>query len=229
MDIVDERRYTHFAVELRASQDQERRIGGYAIVWSRLSKNLGGFVERVAPNAVNRQRGQDWAPGVVARYMHDDNMLLGTTGSGTLRLSVDDTGLAYEVTPPRSRADVVELVERGDVRGSSFAFRAGSVEDTWDLSDQGYPRRTLESIQLKDVAPVITYAAAYADATAGLRSLAAKFECDLDEVRTLADADELRRFFVRSDSKGRPVKQTPKTYGAAARMELLGKSKDPWA
>jgi HK97 family phage prohead protease len=220
-----ERRYTPVAVELRVSHDH-RTIGGYAIVFEKLSKNLGGFVERVAPSAVNRQRGNDWSPGVVARYMHDDNMLLGTTGSGTLRLSVDNTGLAYDVTPPQARADVVELVERGDVRGSSFAFRASAVEDEWDLTDQGYPRRTLVSVQLTDVAPVISYAAAYPDATAGLRSLSLRFQCDLEEVRTLAEADELRKFFVRTDTNGRP--QKPKTLGAAARMELLGKEKDPW-
>lgn len=217
-----ERRFTAGLVELRAS-DKARSIGGYAAVFGKLSRNLGGFVEEVTPPAFNRSRGQDW-PDVRARYNHDPNMLLGTSAAGTLRLHIDDTGLAYEVTPPQSRADILELVERGDIRQSSFAFR--TIEDDWGTSDQGYPKRSLLSVQLVDVAPV-SEVAAYPDATAGLRSLSQRFQCDLEEVRTLAEADELRKFFVRTDTKGRP--QKPKTLGAAARMELLGKEKDPWA
>jgi HK97 family phage prohead protease len=223
MDIL-ECRYTPGLVELRADGDK-RRIGGLAAPFNRLSRNLGGFVEEAAPVAFNRSRGQDW-PDVRARYNHDPNMLLGTTGAGTLRLHISEMGLEYEVDPPEGRADVLELVERGDVRASSFAFR--TIEDDWGTSDQGYPKRTLLSVQLVDVAPV-SEVAAYPDATAGLRSLSEKFDCELEEVRSLAAADELRKFFVRTDTKGRAVQTAPKKLGAAARMELLGKEKDPWA
>lgn len=224
MDIT-ERRYTVGIVELRA-HDSRRAIGGYAAMFNRLSSNLGGFVERVAPTAFNGARGRDW-PNVRARYNHDPAMLLGTSAAGTLRLQIDDTGLLYEVDPPQSRADVLELVERGDIRHSSFAFRTvGTDGDEWGTSDQGYPMRTLVNVQLVDVAPV-GEEPAYPDATAGLRSLAQRFDADLDEVRSLAQNDELRKFFVRTDTNGRP--QKPKTLGAAARMALLGKERDPWA
>jgi uncharacterized protein len=214
-----ERRYTAEVVELRGGQDHHK-IGGYAAVFNKLSRNLGGFVEQVAPTAFNDSRGRDW-PDVRARYNHE--ILLGTTAARTLTLTVDETGLLYEVEPPKSRADILELVERGDVRHSSFAFR--TVEDHWDTSDQGYPMRTLIKVQLVDVAPVDD--PAYPDATAGLRSLAQRFQCELDEVRRLAEEDELRKFFVTTANNGRP--QKPKTLGAAARMELLGKEQDPWA
>lgn len=215
-----ERRYTPGLVELRAASDNGRsRIGGYAAVFNKSSKNLGGFIEQVTPTAFNRSRGQEW-PEVRARYNHE--ILLGTTAAGTLRLHVDETGLLYEVDPPQARADVLELVQRGDVRHSSFAFR--TIEDDWTTSDQGYPLRSLVSVQLVDVAPVDD--PAYPDATAGLRSLSVRFQCDLDEVRGLAQADELRKFFVKTGPSGKP--QQPKTLGAAARMELLGKETDPW-
>jgi uncharacterized protein len=61
---------------------------------------------------------------VVCRYDHDKNMLLGTTDAGTLRVGTDSRGLEYEVDPPKARANILELVERGDIRSSSFAFRA---------------------------------------------------------------------------------------------------------
>src|SRR5690242_1266310 len=116
-----ERRFTSVPVEIRAGSDSHT-IGGYAAKFDRMSQNLGGFVERIAPGFFNKSRGDGW-PGVVARYNHDDNMLLGTTGAGTLRLGIDDVGLQYEVDLPSARADVRELVQRGDVRQSSFAFQ----------------------------------------------------------------------------------------------------------
>ena len=45
-----ERRYTTAGFEYRASGDRTPgTMRGYALKWDRLSQNLGGFVERVAP------------------------------------------------------------------------------------------------------------------------------------------------------------------------------------
>src|SRR5215208_4711119 len=97
------------AVRSQAGTTNGRSIGGYAVVFGRLSKSLGGFVETVSPGALNRSRGNGW-PGVMARY--EQEVLLGTAAAGTLRLSIDATGLLYEVDVPRSREDVLELVQR---------------------------------------------------------------------------------------------------------------------
>lgn len=223
MSAAPERRYTYVAVELRARGDAPR-IGGYAIVWNKLSQNLGGWVERADPASTNKSKGDGW-PDVIARYNHDDNQLLGTTAAGTLKLSTDSMGLDYDVLPPRARADVVELVERGDVRKSSFAFRVMPDGDDWDLTDQGFPRRTLTNIQLVDVAPV--NAPAYLDTSAGLRSLAARFEAEETEVRSLAEANELRRFFVKTEAGMPASKPKPRMFGPAAVSALLAKQ-DPW-
>ncbi len=190
-----ERRYTQVRVEIRAGAEGVMTIGGYAAKFNRMSQNLGGFVERIDPAFFNKSRGDGW-PGVIARYNHDDNLLLGTTGAGTLRLGVDEVGLNYEVAPPQARSDVYELVQRGDVRQSSFAFEM--FEDDWATTDQGFPMRTLLSGRLYDVAPVNT--PAYEDTSVGLRSLASKFEAPLEEVRKLAQANDLIRFFKRTDA-----------------------------
>lgn len=213
-----ERRYTPVPVELRAGK--QRTISGYAAVFNRQSSNLGGWVEVIDPRAFNKTRGDGW-PDVIARYNHDDNMLLGTVAGGTLRLSIDDTGLLYDVDPPAARADILELVERGDVRKSSFAFR--TIEDEWDTTDQGFPMRRLLAAQLVDVAPVNI--PAYPDTTAGLRSLARHVGADVEEVRKLVERDELRKLFHRTPD-GVPAR--PKTFGAAARMELLARKQDPY-
>lgn len=207
-----ERRFTSVPVEIRAGSDKNT-IGGYAAKFERMSQNLGGFVERIAPGFFNKSRGDGW-PGVVARYNHDDNMLLGTMRAGTLRLGLDEVGLTYEVDLPEARGDVYELVKRGDVGQSSFAFIA--FEDDWSTSDQGFPLRTLVSGRLMDVAPVNT--PAYEDTSVGLRSLANKFDAPLEEVRQLAEANELTRFFKRTDKQ--PVKRNSSQAALAAILAL---------
>lgn len=208
-----ERRYTLVPVELRVRGDK-RSIGGYAAKFNQPSQNLGGFVEVVDQAFFNKSRGDGW-PDVMARYNHDDNMMLGTTDSGTLRLSVDGTGLVYEVDLPSARADVFELVERGDVRKSSFAFRL--FEDDWAVTDQGFPQRTLLSGQLVDVAPVNT--PAYTDTTVGLASLASHVGASLEEIRKLAEEGDLRKFFARTDGTKKPAK----VYGPAALLAMKAK------
>jgi HK97 family phage prohead protease len=220
-----ERRYTPVVVELRATGDR-RAIGGYAAIFNRYSQNLGGFVEEVRGTAFNKSRGDGW-PEVIARYNHDDNMLLGTTGGGTLRLALDETGLSYDVDPPAARQDIVELVQRGDVRKSSFAFRVPKGGDEWTTTDQGYPLRSLLSVQLVDVAPVNS--PAYVDTSAGLRSLADHKGVPLDEVRSMAEDNDLRRLFARTDGKGPKAQPKPRIFGPAAAAALLARKSDPFA
>lgn len=156
-------------VEFRASSTdgQLGTLYGYAAVFNRLSQNLGGFVEQVDPAAFNKSLA-DQVP-VMCRYNHEDDGLLGTTWADTLRLSVDDTGLAYEVDLPDTQAgrDCKALAARGDLKWSSFAFR--TIEDEWTFTDQGFPLRTLKGVLLIDVAPVNS--PAYLDTTVAARSL----------------------------------------------------------
>lgn len=225
-----ERKLTMSPVDLRVD-GESKRIGGYAAVFDSMSRNLGGFKEIVARSAFNQSRSRGW-PDVMARFNHDSNMLLGTSGAGTLQLRIDETGLAYEVQPPDGMSLVREWVQRGDVRKSSFAFR--TVSDEWGATDGGYPVRTLAEVQLVDVAPVVdpAYEATsaglrYMDGTthgqpevsAGLESLARFVGADLEEVRSAAAEDNLRKFLVRTDSPAAP-KPSPRMFGPAARASL---------
>ena len=182
-------------IEVRSSSPASRTIGGYAAVFNRMSENLGGFREKIAPTFFNQSRSQGF-PGVVCRYNHEDSFLLGTTRSGTLRLSVDDIGLDYSVDLPECRADIYELTNREDLRHSSFAFQC--YDEDWTKGDGGYPVRQLISGRLIDVAPVNT--PAYPDATVGLRSLARFVDAPLEDVMAVAKQNELRKFFVRTDA-----------------------------
>jgi HK97 family phage prohead protease len=190
---VVERRTTTATVELRAEGDKRTAVG-HAAVFGKLSQNLGGFVERVAPGAFTKTiEEQD----VRALFNHHEDHVLGRLGAGTLRMVEDDDGLSYEVDLPDTTIgrDVATLLARGDVSGSSFGFRV--IEDEWGETEQGFPLRTLKQVSLRDVGPV-TFPA-YTDSKAALRSLAEKRSYDIDVLVAAAEAGELGALIVPTD------------------------------
>ena len=219
-------------LEFRDRGSEGKWIGGYATVFvPKESANLGGFVERVAPHCFDDMKTQAW-PNVVCRFNHDSNMILGTSGAQTLRLNPDRIGLDYEVRPPEARADIRELVQRGDIRHSSFAFQVPLGGDEWGVDERNFPIRTLHNVVLVDVAPVLN--PGYPDATcaarsmtAALQSLANWAQTSVDEIRALAADENLRSLFVRTD---KPIyrPEPKKLLGAMAVTELLAMQRDPW-
>jgi len=187
-----ERRYLTERVELRASDSGPGILAGYAAKFNRMSQNLGGFVEQVDPGAFTKSLADNL--DVLARYNHDDNMLLGRTASGSVTLAVDEVGLRYDVTLPDTSVgrDVAVLAARGDISQSSFAFV--THQDSWGETESGMPLRTLIAVGLRDVAPVNT--PAYLDTSAGLRSLADHAHAELEEVRKAAETGDLRKYLV---------------------------------
>lgn len=109
-----------------------------------------GAVERIMPGAFDRALKQD---DPVALFNHDPSQLLGRKSAGTLRLSVDEKGLRYEIPPADTTVfrDVLEMQARGDLKGSSFGF--------WVKADQrrkedGVEIREITEVELLDVGPV---------------------------------------------------------------------------
>jgi HK97 family phage prohead protease len=163
-------------VETRA--DGSKAITGYAAVFHRDGEpgteyRLGpDIVERIAPTAFNRaiQEKHD----ARALFNHDPNMLLGRASAGTLRLSVDQRGLRYEIDIPDTNVgkDVATSIARGDLSGSSFAFRINGKGGQRFEKGKEQDVRNIIDVDLFDVGPV-TYPA-YEGTTTGLRSR----ECD---------------------------------------------------
>ena len=152
-------------IETRASG--QTAIVGYAAVYNRLSLDLGGFREMILPGAfdkvLSRQRGKQ---DVIAVFNHDPNILLGRTSSGTLQLSSDDKGLKYTVTPPAERADIISLILRRDLLGSSFAFTVAKDSESFSSDANGAVRTIREVSGLYDVGPVVN--PAYSSSTTGV-------------------------------------------------------------
>ena len=135
-----ERRF--FRCEVRADpggEGQGAKIVGYGATFNSLSESLGGF----------RVRGL---------FNHDPNFVLGRTKSGTLRLTLDDTGLRYEIDAPDTqtvRDLVLAPLQRGDIDGSSFNFRVAHDGERWYYDDDGLLIREITKFaRLYDVGPV---------------------------------------------------------------------------
>lgn len=187
---------TEFEVCARKGDSGGVVVEGHAAVFERLSQNLGGFVERIAPTAFDRSLGDN--PDVRALINHDPSMLLGRTRSGTLRLSKDSAGLFYEIDMPdrQDARDLLVSMDRGDISHSSFAFYVMPNGDEWGQTDQGMPLRTLTALSIHngDVSPV-TYPA-YEDTDSGVAgrafsSLAEARSLDVAAVRAAAESGRL--------------------------------------
>ena len=160
--------------EIRMSEDGKTLIG-YAAVYNRRSLDLGGFVEVIQCGAFDDLLNSNI--DVIARYNHDQNIVLGRRSSGTLQLYSDSKGLLYKLLMPETRADISELIRRGDVRGSSFAFSVKKEDQTWDRTQTPQVRSISRFSGLFDVGPVVT--PAYPDTTVAMRSLQEAIEADI--------------------------------------------------
>jgi uncharacterized protein len=132
-------------------------VCGHAAVFNSLSVDLGGFVEKIASGAfASSLRSED----VRALAHHDQTLLLGRTGNGTLRLREDSRGLAFELSLPATAIglDVLCLVGLGTLFNMSFGFVVPKDGDTWAPGGGGIngklPVRTLHEVRLFEVSQV---------------------------------------------------------------------------
>lgn len=193
-----ERRVVVGPVELRASADgKKKKLVGMAAVYGSRSGDLGGFIEVIHPGAFTRalKEGQD----ILARAEHDTRLLLGRRSSGTLRVEETSEGLAYEIDLPDTQAgrDVATLVERGDIKGSSFAFKIPDPQkgQRWSATEDGFPLRELLDLDLFDVAP--TANPAYPETSVSARALEQAKEMRMDKEQKQAAEALFQRAFGR--------------------------------
>lgn len=154
-----ERRFTPTQAPIRIEEraDGVKTIIGYGAVFYREGEvgteytPVPDFRERISREAFNA--AMDRPDDVRGLVNHDPNMLLGRTGAKTMRLSVDDTGLRYEIDCPNTQIgrDVAESIRRGDLSGSSFSFtvqRQAWIDEGDDMI------REIQDVTLYDAGPV---------------------------------------------------------------------------
>ena len=137
--------------------EEERIIEGYAIVFNELSEDLGGFREMIMPEAVTQELIDK--SDIYYLYNHNnDSIPLGRSnhGSGSLELTIDSKGLKYRFNCLNT--EFYELVKRGDLDKSSFAFslpKDGSGEIWEKSSEYNYVRKITKIEQLFDCSAVL--------------------------------------------------------------------------
>ncbi len=186
-----ERRFlTLETVEIRAKKTEKGPIiEGLAARFDSLSQDLGGFVEKIDKRAFERCLQRCDVRGL---KNHDPAQLLGRTGAGTMRLSVREEGLWYEIDAPDTTVgrDTMVEIERGDIPGSSFSFTLDAEDgDEWDDSTSP-PTRTLRNVRdLFDVGPVAF--PAYLDTSSSTRTL--RNHVESRELVRRGQADQVKR------------------------------------
>ena len=124
-----------------------------------------GLKERINPKAFDKAIAEK--QDVAGLANHDPNILLARTSSGTMKISVDNCGLKYEMNPNPAFSWVIESVRRRDMQGSSFSF--GILEERWILGEDGTDDiREILSVNLYDCGPVVF--PAYIGSSVGLRA-----------------------------------------------------------
>ena len=143
------------------------RLVGHAAVFDSPA-DMGEFTETVRRGAFTRALRTP--ANILALYDHERRSVLGRVGAGTLKLTEDAKGLAFELQLPDTTIgrDLAVMVERGDVTGCSFAFKLHAQGDKWEQRS-GRLHRDLLSVDLREV--TVTSQPAYPDTTVAKRSM----------------------------------------------------------
>lgn len=152
-----------------------RKVTGTAVTFRSPSRPLyekgKRFIEVILPEAISDDLIQRC--DIRALVDHDRARLLARSnkGRGTLKLTRTEFGLEYSFEAANT-ADgdyVVEMVKRGDIEGSSFAFSVAEGGERWEKRKDGTYTRYISKIRaLYDV--TITADPAYPSTSVGVRN-----------------------------------------------------------
>lgn len=154
MNIETRMKFEPVKVEARAEGEPAKIMGRAAVYYDGRAETqyelAPNVVERILPGAFDAAVARD---DVRVLFNHDPNMILGRTTAGTARLSVDGSGLNYEVDPGDTTVsrDVQTYLKRGEVSGSSFRFVV--TDERW-VKENGVRVRQIQGVRLMDVGPV---------------------------------------------------------------------------
>lgn len=156
-------RQNNVIFELREDDNKQTHLQGYAIVFDKLSENLGYFREIIKKGALDEADMSN----VVLDINHDFDKILARnnteSGIGSLVLTIDDKGLYFDAIPTDTSyaRDLLANMEAGIINKCSFMFTLdyddnSSREWDWDTTgERGYDIRRVNKIKaLYDVSIV---------------------------------------------------------------------------
>ena len=170
----------------------DRLVSGYAVVFDTWSNDLG-FYEKILKGAITEDTIK--RSDVICKLNHDDQKVLARSkyGEGSLILEVDDKGLKYTFEAPRTQYgdELLELLRRKDIQGSSFAFTIEEDEFSyqWPFDKDADPvlcREVIKVDKLFDVSPVFT--PAYETTSVQNKRKLEEVELKSNEINQIMDA-----------------------------------------
>lgn len=154
-------------LEIRAADGaaEARTASGYAVLYNQEANVHDFWIETIAPGAFDKSLQER---DVLAVHSHDTGRVVGRKNAGTLTLRSDAKGLSFENPLPDTSdgRDLAVQIERGDIAGMSFGFRA--IKQEWDDSTEP-PRRKILEGELYEI--TYTPMPVWQQTEVGLRSL----------------------------------------------------------
>lgn len=120
-----ERELRYMLTEVRVSKGG--KLSGYAARYNSDSREIPGVgIERILPGAFDRSlaAAEDGEQDITLNCSHNEMFTLGSVAMGNLRVSSDDKGLKFDVTPPNTEyaKAAVDAVKEGRMNKCSFSF-----------------------------------------------------------------------------------------------------------
>lgn len=126
-------------------------LSGYFIKFDEVTELWPGYFEVIKREGVEKAiQNAD----IRALFNHDDSLVLGRTGNGTVILGVDEIGLFGDIIINKEDPQAIGAyarVQRGDVIGCSFGFIPIKIE-TEERTDGSYLDTILE-LEIFEVSP----------------------------------------------------------------------------
>lgn len=139
--------------QIRTDETGDLYINGYFAVFDSDYELWPGATESIAPGAFDESISGD----VRALYNHNDDIILGRTSAGTLKLEQTSRGLWGEIKINQKDSDAMnayERIQRGDITGCSFGFDI-EREEFRENPDGTYHWTILSVNPLYEVSPCV--------------------------------------------------------------------------
>jgi HK97 family phage prohead protease len=168
--------------EVRVAKDS-RTVEGRGIVFNSESRNLGGFIEKIMPEAIIGVLEKSDVLAVLNHNQDKGVLARSDRGVGSMSFSIDSRGVNYRFDAPNYDLgeELIEGIKRKDIKASSFAFTV--AEENWDYKSEPAIRTIRKFDMIYDMSPC--YREAYEDTTIALRNL--------DEVRKANEEIETKQ------------------------------------
>lgn len=144
-----------YDVEFRASEQDNRTVEGYAVVFNSVT-DLGWFTEEIDPHAFDTADMSN----VYLLGNHDENIVLAGTSNNTLVWVIDERGVYQRSTIVDTSVgkDWLKLVKNGLINKQSFAFTIAKDGEEWSERNGKEHRRITKVSRVFDFS-LVTYPA----------------------------------------------------------------------